>query len=560
MQNRQPLSTSSPGVPCPQTDSNSPYSTALRSSPVALAAQAALNERLHLATRQGDVQVVSALLDQGADVGSESADDPEVAGFSPLEVAALKGNEEVCRLLLSRGADPNQDQHLPLAIAASEGHEAVCRLLLARGAAINAEMGPGFSALICAVERGRTLVVRFLLEQGANPNASREFLPDTFSPSVHSPDVHSPGTNSPGTNSPGILTSGNLPAGMERKMSCLMIAALSGHTDICRLLLSSGAALEARGPYGLTPLAFAAHYGRKEACQVLLAAGADPNTADAAGDTPLLSAASEGHTDVCELLLESGAAIDARHSVVTGAVAMGLARKDTNLLALLVMHQPDFADLEAILEGRPPNAEPNTFPTNTSSKNNSSHPSSSFAFCSRCGSSLPDGSGTPGGASFCPTCGHALPAPSAPAPSAPVSSAPVSSYGSSSYGSSAPGSAPRVSLFPPQASSPLKASSPLSGGLSSGNYSHVFVQFEAAGAKEGKSAKWMPTFNWSAFLLGPVWYLLKGMWVKALLFTVVSLLLVGVTGGLSALAAWLYYGLFGNWDLYLWEKHGKQGW
>ena len=92
------------------------------------------------------------------------------------------------------------------------------------------------------------------------------------------------------------------------------------------------------------------------------------------------------------------------------------------------------------------------------------------------------------------------------------------------------------------------------------DYSRVFFQFEAAGKSEGKSAKWVPTFDLLAFLLGPLWYLLKGMWVKALLFTVVSLLLLGVTGGLSAFAAWLYYGFFGNWDLYLWEKYGQQGW
>ena len=70
----------------------------------------------------------------------------------------------------------------------------------------------------------------------------------------------------------------------------------------------------------------------------------------------------------------------------------------------------------------------------------------------------------------------------------------------------------------------------------------------------------MPTFNLLASLLGPLWSFLKGSWLKGIVLGAAGLFLIGVTGGLAVLIPWLYYGLFGNWDLYLWERQGKQGW
>jgi hypothetical protein len=51
--------------------------------------------------------------------------------------------------------------------------------------------------------------------------------------------------------------------------------------------------------------------------------------------------------------------------------------------------------------------------------------------------------------------------------------------------------------------------------------------------------------NWWALLLGPVWYLAKGLWVYAsVLFTIVLL-----SGGVLAPFVWLYAGLKADEDL-----------
>ena len=86
------------------------------------------------------------------------------------------------------------------------------------------------------------------------------------------------------------------------------------------------------------------------------------------------------------------------------------------------------------------------------------------------------------------------------------------------------------------------------------DYSEVFAKFERAGGK------WVPSFNLMAFLIGPIWYLLKGMWLKAVVLGLISLFLISITSGGALFFMWIYYGFFANWDLYLWERMGKQNW
>jgi ankyrin repeat domain-containing protein 50 len=66
-------------------------------------------------------------------------------------------HEDIMRLLLERGADPNaahNDGWTALYAAAKNGHEAVVRLLLERGADINAAHNYGWTALYAADDNG----------------------------------------------------------------------------------------------------------------------------------------------------------------------------------------------------------------------------------------------------------------------------------------------------------------------------------------------------------------------------------------------------------------------
>lgn len=87
---------------------------------------------LHYAATGGHTDVLTVLLDGGADVNARGS-----RGETPLLLAASKGNVGVVELLIERGADvdqPGSDQRTPLHKAAMVGDIAIVRALLAGGA------------------------------------------------------------------------------------------------------------------------------------------------------------------------------------------------------------------------------------------------------------------------------------------------------------------------------------------------------------------------------------------------------------------------------------------
>jgi ankyrin repeat protein len=88
----------------------------------------------------------------------------------------------------------------------------------------------------------------------------------------------------------------------------LHYAATGGSAAIVRLLLSKGAALDARSPNGSTPLMMAARYGNEEAVDALLAAGADRTAKNDLGMDASAFAASAGREKLAARLKPGAAA------------------------------------------------------------------------------------------------------------------------------------------------------------------------------------------------------------------------------------------------------------
>ena len=91
----------------------------------------------------------------------------------------------------------------------------------------------------------------------------------------------------------------------------LSVAATQGHTDICDLLLKNGANIHYRTPEGITPLHFTTLYGSKKTCEFLLERGARINEKSNAGYTALMMASKLGHAELCETLIGAGADLNA---------------------------------------------------------------------------------------------------------------------------------------------------------------------------------------------------------------------------------------------------------
>ncbi|KAK6361382.1 hypothetical protein TWF730_005115 [Orbilia blumenaviensis] len=90
-------------------------------------------------------------------------------------------------------------------------------------------------------------------------------------------------------------------------------AVYRGLLDVAKLLLKHGARINARDPWGETPLHWALYAPietRKEIVTLLIENGADLNMQDNQGQAPLYEAASMGHLEMLELLVKHGADVN----------------------------------------------------------------------------------------------------------------------------------------------------------------------------------------------------------------------------------------------------------
>ncbi len=88
---------------------------------------------------------------------------------SPLMLAAIKGELDICRMLIQRDADVNKPGWTPLHYAASSGNPEVVQLLLDYYAYIDAASPNGSTPLMMAAMYGSVPTVKVLLAAGADP-------------------------------------------------------------------------------------------------------------------------------------------------------------------------------------------------------------------------------------------------------------------------------------------------------------------------------------------------------------------------------------------------------
>ena len=192
-----------------------------------LAAAQSFDELLK-AVNAGDAKTVGAFLNKGLDPDTADPD-----GNTILMIAARLGHQDVVSLLISRKAgvarrSPHGDTALMMACL--KGHLAIAKLLVANGAQISQS---GWAPLHYAAFEGRTEVIRYLLEKGAEKDAP---APNGF--------------------------------------TALMLAVRGGHIDTARLLLYEDADLTVRGPKGETALGIARERKNQELEDLLRRAGA----------------------------------------------------------------------------------------------------------------------------------------------------------------------------------------------------------------------------------------------------------------------------------------------
>ena len=246
--------------PAPESDSASVAEAALLEDKVSAKA-------LPLAAINGYTECVRALLDHGANV--KATLDRRTA----LWHAAYGGHFEISRLLLEKGADPNEhpDSHDPVLTAVIgsglSGGEliALVELLIQHGARVDQQDKAGGwqgnpNPLSRAAGRGNLQLVQLLLDKGAPPNIGAGV------------------TDTP-----------------------LYVAAFEGDEEIVNLLLDKGADVNTPCTWDWTPLHAA--YDKVKIVKILLDRGADINKVSQTGTVTYL-AAKHNQEDVLRELLE----------------------------------------------------------------------------------------------------------------------------------------------------------------------------------------------------------------------------------------------------------------
>ncbi len=125
---------------------------------------------LIVAVREPSLRVISVMLNS-AKVNVEVRTPQDE---SPLMLAALQGLTELCRLLITLGADVNKPGWTALHYAATNGHLKTIQLLLDEYAYIDAASPNGTTPLMMAAHYGSDAAVRLLLDAGAEPTLKND--------------------------------------------------------------------------------------------------------------------------------------------------------------------------------------------------------------------------------------------------------------------------------------------------------------------------------------------------------------------------------------------------
>ena len=317
---------------------------------------------LHLASARGHVEVICALLDNGAEAAAV-----DKHGSTPLHLASSGGHARAVRVLLEHGVDATAEDeqeiippmlavrggHVevtktfiefteniknwpPLHRALFQGNIEVARTLLEQGTDSTEVFGENWTPIHAALAGGHTGAIRVLLECGVDMRA-RDKDGDT---ALHLASFSGP------VEIVRVLLGRGLDAtdrGDDGKTS-LHIASEGGHVEIARLLLEHGADVTAQDDDGRTPLHLASMNGHVEFARLLLEHGADATAREKDGETSFYIATQFGHAEVARLLLEHGA--DATAQKNDGATPLHVAstQGDTECTHVLLDHGADTTD------------------------------------------------------------------------------------------------------------------------------------------------------------------------------------------------------------------------
>lgn len=220
-----------------------------------LGAGAEIGDGLHDAIWGGHEDIASDLLKSGAP--TDAKDTSRRGGYTPLHVAAMRGQTKVVQLPLLNGADKDaldDEEHTPLYTAVLSFEPAAAALaLMAAGADVNLRCGPHKQSVVHLAARENLVDIAILkaaIENGADVNAADE---------SQTTPLHYAARYGRGEAVDMLVEAGaNVKARDDTDSTLLHEASSDGCLDASLALLKHGAEINAQNIYLLTPLYLAA--------------------------------------------------------------------------------------------------------------------------------------------------------------------------------------------------------------------------------------------------------------------------------------------------------------
>uniref|UniRef100_A0A7S3G4Q3 Uncharacterized protein n=1 Tax=Palpitomonas bilix TaxID=652834 RepID=A0A7S3G4Q3_9EUKA len=210
-----------------------------------------------VACAEGNREIIDLLLEYGVDPNVEA-----LGGQNALFKAASRGDIDLISKLLELGAnvDGQEGDGLPLAIAAQENRFAAVKLLLSKGAKINVEARP----LILAIDKGYTDIALYLIEAGADPNYPCKGGQGALWKAAYNGRI---------AIVKALLSKGARVEGQREAAAPIIVAAQNGHVEVIKALVEAGADVNSEAKM-TTALEVAVRNDRYECVKYLLEKGA----------------------------------------------------------------------------------------------------------------------------------------------------------------------------------------------------------------------------------------------------------------------------------------------
>jgi ankyrin repeat protein len=241
------------------------------------------NGVLTLATRGAHFDVMSFLLEQGADINGCKYHFTSY-GIRPIDSAIRSRNLQTVKYLIERGADVNDLKPIyfkskPLYVAIMNRNLEIFDCLIEAGANLNARITNGHTFLNNAVARNDTAVALRFLKKGADvniPNFKQE-TPLYFSV-LHNNVICAKHL---------VKFGANINYKIRKNFTALLEAIKLGQLYIVHILVENGANINLRDNSGNTALHFAVRTGDPGLVHYLIDRGADINIPNNERETPL---------------------------------------------------------------------------------------------------------------------------------------------------------------------------------------------------------------------------------------------------------------------------------